>query len=266
MPSWLMPASRQRSRCFSTISRRPSRRSCGRRPCSTRPAARGSRPTGSRAAFPRRRRSTPARTRTTCQGRRGSWPAVARVRRAVGSSTSHIRARRSSGPGRGRSRPASGRSRSRCPRPAGSSCRRSPRAGAPRASGTLELLDLRLAAQVGHRLVAVEPDVLELELSSSLTSFSSVDARAQKKTPGLEESSRPHCLDTASGGVLVSYSGAVARPQPKPGRRSPHCDGCRRLSARAALGDSVPAGERRRVEMGMTEGAARRRQRGAQRR
>ena len=84
--------------------------------------------------------------------------------------------------------------RVRCPRPGASSCRRSPRSGSSSSVGlAVELLDLRLAAEVRDGLVAVEPDVFELVLGHPFTPCSRC-SRERKKAPPLRRVVRPHCL------------------------------------------------------------------------
>ena len=137
MPSWLMPAARQRSRCSSTISRATSAdvrvADAGVIRALRRGIAAGR---GSRADGRPCRRSIPARSRTMRRRRRGWWRAcswrAASCRRASSLRTSPARrwcARRP-----GKPRPASARNRSCGPPPAWSSFRRSPTAEAARAS------------------------------------------------------------------------------------------------------------------------------------
>ena len=159
----------------------------------------------------RGRGSTPARSRTTCPGSSGI---VARLLLGCGvpSGSEHLaHDERAVLPGR------VGEDRDRLQhavrvaalRPAASSCRRSPRRGAPRAPGSVvELLDLRLAAEVRDGLVAVEPDVFELELGHPLSPVVLVcrrrpfgHGRQQKKAPGLDRVLRPRCLAPPAGGV-----------------------------------------------------------------
>ena len=140
------------------------RRSCSRRRCSRGPAAPDSRRRGSRAGGRPCRRSIPARSRTRRRGRRGWSRACSRhaesCRRASSLRTSP--ARRSCA--RCPDRRATGFSTQSELRP--SACMvelpSKPHSGSCSSVGKLsKILDLRFAAQVGDRRVAVQPDVFE---------------------------------------------------------------------------------------------------------
>ena len=155
----------------------------------------GSPRAGSRAARRPGRGSTPARSRTTCRGRPGSSRGCCDgCGVPSGSSTSHMTSS-AVAPGRVREerRPAAARSPSSLPSAWRVELPSKFQIGSSSSVGhAVELLDLRLAAEVRDGLVAVEPDVFELVLGHPCTPC--FRGRERKKAPPLQRVTRPRCL------------------------------------------------------------------------